>query len=151
MPDDGSRVTGETMEHVFRIENAKGEGPYRAHGMFDNWGQGATCFGSRAEELQEIEGYGGFQKPNWGNPFPNIDGMGCEPNFPDGVFGYESLKALQAWWLAENDITSLKEEGGFHVVEYIPAKVQKGVHQLYFTKGRKVRTLTWKEAGLDAT
>lgn len=118
---------------AFRVENTEGKGPYASQGMFDDWGHGGCKPGENIET----------SKPNEGNPFPCLDGMGKRA-FYGGVMGFASLQSL-ANWFYNKGMRERMARDGFHVVEYHAVRVQKGEHQVLFIKGEKVRSVPWDD------
>lgn len=128
-------------EIVYRVENEKRQGPFAARGMRDNWG---TYFPS-AEEIAEREAeYDREADEEGGGPYPEFDGMGLEPPFPNGRFGFANLEQL-AHWFPNNGERGAIIADGFRVVAYTTSQLVKGRHQVYFCPTRLKRVVDWEE------
>lgn len=124
---------------VFRVENAEHLGPFAARGQHDNWGS----YHPSPEEIAERGAeYDREADEEGGGPFPQFDGMGDKPPFPNGRFGFASLEQLGHWFTADGDREELIANG-FRVVAYTTSQLVKGRHQVYFCPAMRKGVVSW--------
>jgi hypothetical protein len=117
-------------EEVFRVEDERGDGPYRNL-------EGETVVGANAYTRMAYDAQ--FNDNDDHHPAPFQDGLPDVPepySTKDFSFGFDSVDSLKAWfdeprraWLRSN---------GYKMVRYCVDLVSRGIHQLAFLrKGRK--------------
>lgn len=126
---------------VYRLENEDHKGPFAATGHFDNWGkripsaQEIADRGAEYDRMAEVEG---------GGPYPQFDGMGVRPPFPNGKFGFANLEQLGRWFSDEQSREWLVSQG-FRIVAYTTSQMVRGRHQVYFCPAGIKRLVGWEE------